>query len=201
MRLPADYFARLYAGSQDPWGFRTRWYEQRKRDLTLACLDRPRYRRGFEPGCSLGLLTTALASRCDELLATDIDRTAVAAARTHLAGAAHVRVEQGAMPDDWPDGTFDLVVVSEVGYYLDENELDHLARRTMGSLEPGGTLLLCHWRHPVDDCPTSGDAVHERFRAVAGLCSVLHHLEEDLRIDVLSRGPVPSPARREGLTP
>ena len=79
MNLPADYFARMYGGSDDPWGFRTRWYEERKRAVTLAALDRPRYRRGFEPGCSVGVLTAGLAERCDALLASDVDPTAVVA--------------------------------------------------------------------------------------------------------------------------
>ncbi|MFE7421819.1 hypothetical protein [Rhodococcus sp. NPDC057529] len=61
-----SYFDAMYAASPDPWGFGDRWYEQRKYALTLAALPRPRYRRAFEPGCSIGILTAALAHRCDE---------------------------------------------------------------------------------------------------------------------------------------
>ena len=97
MTLPPTYFADMYAGAEDPWGFRSRWYEQRKRDVTLAALTRPRYRRAFEPGCSIGVLTAALADRCDEVVAADVDERAVATgpgeprpARTR-AGRAAVR--------------------------------------------------------------------------------------------------------------
>ncbi len=198
--LGAEYFARMYAAAEDPWGFRTRWYEQRKRAVTLAALDRPRYARAFEPGCSVGVLSAALADRCDTLLAADVDVTAVAAARSALAERPHVTVERRAVPADWPSGSFDLVVVSELGYYLDAGALAELARRAAAALVPGGALVVCHWRHPVGDYPQSGDAVHERFRAEAGLVSAVRHEEEDFVLDLLTAGAVPSPARREGLT-
>jgi hypothetical protein len=199
--LPADYFARMYAEREDPWALRSRWYEQRKRAVTLAALDRPRYRRGFEPGCSVGVLTAGLAGRCDRLLATDVDPTAVAAARAAVAGQPHVEVEQRSVPDDWPTGSFDLVVVSEVGYYLDGPALDRLVDRVATSLEDGGAALLCHWRHPVTDYPQSGDAVHAAFRGRPGLVPAVRHEEADFVLDVLTAGPAPSPARREGLVP
>ncbi len=201
MSLPADYFARMYAGTDDPWGFRTRWYEERKRAVTLAALDRPRYRRGFEPGCSVGVLTAGLAERCDALLASDVDPTAVAAARATVEAHPHVVVEQRSVPDGWPDGTFDLVVVSEVGYYLDEGALSTLVDRVTTSLEPGGAVVVCHWRHRVDDYPLTGDAVHTAFREHAALTGAVRHEEEDFVLDLLTAGTTPSPARREGLVP
>jgi SAM-dependent methyltransferase len=197
--LPADYFARMYDGSDDPWGFRTRWYEQRKRDVTLAALTRPRYPRAFEPGCSIGVLTAGLAARCDDLLATDVEDRALGAARAALAGQDHVRVARLEVPADWPDGMFDLVVVSELGYYLDPGALNLLLDRATGSLSPQGTLLACHWRHRVADYPATGDEVHERLLARAELSSAVRHLEEDFRLDLLTLGPAPSPARGEGL--
>lgn len=105
------------------------------------------------------------------------------------------------MPAEWPEGSFDLVVVSELGYYLDAAGLDELVDRVVGSLETGGVLLLCHWRHPVADYPLSGDAVHERFRTEASLVPAVRHVEEDFLLDLLTAGEVESPARREGLTP
>jgi hypothetical protein len=201
MSLPADYFARMYAGNDDPWGFRTRWYEERKRAVTLAALDRPRYRRAFEPGCSVGVLTAGLAERCDALLASDVDPTAVAAARAAVEAHPHVVVEQRSVPGDWPDVTFDLVVVSEVGYYLDQRALRTLVDLVGASLEPGGAVLLCHWRHPVADYPLSGDAVHAAFREHAALAPAVRHEEEDFVLDLLTAGTAPSPARRDGLVP
>jgi SAM-dependent methyltransferase len=189
----------MYTGAEDPWRFRTRWYERRKRDATLAALPRPRYRRGFEPGCSIGVLTAGLAERCDELVATDLDDRALATARAALAKDDHVRVSRLTVPREWPDGIFDLVVVSELGYYLGPADQDLLLDRVVGSLAPLGTLLVCHWRHRVADYPSSGDAVHRRVLDRPELVRAVAHVEEDFRLDVLTLGPAPSPARREGL--
>ena len=38
MSVATPYFDQLFAGNDDPWAFRQRWYEQRKRALTLAVL-------------------------------------------------------------------------------------------------------------------------------------------------------------------
>ena len=199
MTLPATYFAAMYAGAEDPWGFRSRWYEQRKRDVTLTALTRPRYRRAFEPGCSIGVLTAALADRCDEVVAADVDECAVSTARSQLARHGHVRVERLSVPQEWPDGMFDLVVISEVAYYLAPTELEQLLDCAVGSLAPRGTLLACHWRHPVPDYPATGDDVHQRLLARPELSQAVSHVEEDFRVDLLTLGPAPSPDRREGL--
>ena len=45
-----DYFRGIYATGDDPWGYRTRWYEARKRRLAAACLPDRAYDSGFEPG-------------------------------------------------------------------------------------------------------------------------------------------------------
>ena len=150
------------------------------------------------------MLSAALAGRCERLLVADIDRSAVATCRAHLANSqqlGHVQVEQLRVPDEWPDGEFDLVVLSEVGYYLDSDALDRLLDRAVGSLEDGGTLLACHWRHPVTDYPLAGDTVQERVLARPELAALVAHDEPDFRLDVLTKGAAPTPAQAEGLVP
>lgn len=185
MTLPTGYFDGVYAGSPDPWGFTDRWYEQRKRALTLAALPEPRYARAFEPGCSIGVLTSELAPRCDALLATDVSADALRTARERLAAHPHVRLEQGALPD-WPDGTFDLVLLSELLYYLGDDDLPRVARRAVEAVAPGGTLLTVHWRHEVADYPQTGDAAQEAVHAAAAgvLVRTVQHVEADLALSV-----------------
>ena len=194
MSLPTDYFDQMYAGDADPWGFASRWYEQRKYALTLAALPAARYDRALEVGCSIGVLTAGLAARCDVLLAVDPSRTALAAARERVPPA--VQLVQAAVPGDWPAGTYDLVVLSEVGYYLDAADLARLLDLVERDLAPGGTVVACHWRHPVEDYPLTGDAVHE---ALARWPRISRVEEEDFLLDVLAPGGAASVARREGL--
>ncbi len=200
MSLASDYFERMYDDSADPWGFGSRWYERRKRNLALACLPAERYGRVFEPGCATGILTEELAGRCDALLATDVISQPLDATRRRLEGRPHVRVARMTAPHDWPTGqVFDLVVLSELGYYFDEDALALLGERTAGSLAPGGTVLACHWRHPVREYPSDGDAVHHALHGLLGMAPVVHHEEEDFLLDVWCRPPALSVARRTGL--
>ncbi|CAN7161255.1 nodulation S family protein [Caballeronia sp. LjRoot34] len=181
-----DYFAGLYQRSNDPWLLRDRWYERRKRALTLAALPDERYRRAYEPGCANGELTAELASRCEMLLAADLNPAAVELARQRVAHLQHVRVEQRAMPNEWPDGEFDLIVISEVAYYLNEAQLAELIAKLTVSLAEGGTLIACHWRRPIKGWPHSGDHVHRELRAKLTLPLLSCYRDDDMVLDVWS---------------
>jgi SAM-dependent methyltransferase len=199
--LPASYFEALYAEAADPWGFASRWYEQRKYALTMAALPRERYRRGFEAGCSIGVLTALLAQRCESLLGCDVAPAAVARASDRVAVFDNVEVIELAVPAAWPDGRFDLVVLSEVGYYLSPDDLALLVSRCVGCLEPGGSLVAVHWRHPVADYPLRGDDVHAAIGSNPELHRLVRHEEADLLLEVFETEPARSVAERSGLWP
>lgn len=189
---PRAYFDRVYASSDDPWGFRSRWYERRKQAVTVAALPAERYRRAFEPGCSVGALTLALAPRCDELLAADLHPRVAAAARSAVTAAGHgdhVSVEVLDVATGWPPGSFDLVVLSEIGYYFAGPDLAGLVDRAARSLDPGGTLLGCHWRHHEPDHLLDGASVHRAVDAHPFLGRAVHHEDADFLLDVWLRLP------------
>ena len=197
--LAQGYFDTFYEGRTDPWGFETRWYEERKRALTLAALPRRRFGTALEIGCSIGVLTAELADRVDDMLATDIAQAPLDAARERLAGRSEVRFERRALPQEWPDGSYDLIVVSEVGYYLSPDRLDDLVHRAADSLKDGGIVIACHWRHPVSDYPMRGDDVHEAFRRSAGLVRIGGYADDDFLLDVFGSPGTVSVAAAEGL--
>ena len=174
-RTPDAYFAQMYAGDPDPWGYETRWYERRKYALTAAALPRERYERAFEPGCSIGVLTEQLAPRCSSLVALEL--MPEVAARARARGIQHVAVEVGRIPEDWPAGTFDLVVFSEVLYYLDEAGLTDVLARLDGCLAPAGHVIAVHWRGETD-YPLSGDRVHELLDHHPGLHRLARYRED-----------------------
>ena len=187
MSVATPYFDQLFAGNDDPWAFRQRWYERRKRALTLAMLTRPRYASVFEPGCANGELSAELAPRSDRLLCCDTASAAVALARTRLLGFAHARVEQARLPAQWPTGTFDLIVLSEWCYYLDEADLKRVIEHALGSLSDDGQLLACHWRPPIEGCPQTADQVHAVLAQRLGMAQVVSHHEPDFLLDLWSR--------------
>lgn len=196
--LDQSHFDPLYAEGDDPWKFRTRWYEKRKRALLLAALPQPRYGRAVELGCANGELAADLAPRCADLLACDFHALALVHARKRLARFPHARIEQRCLPRDWPAGRFDLVVLSEMGYYLAEPEVCQLARAAAASLSAAGVVVACHWRHPGAGELLDGDRVHRLLRRHLGLPRLLGHLEEDFRLDLWCADGR-SVARREGL--
>lgn len=166
------------------------WYEQHKRDLTVAVLPGRRYRRAFEPGCGDGRLTELLASRCDEVVCWDADPGAAAAAAARLADAAHVSVAQARLPHEWPDGTADLILLSEVGAFLSPADLDVVMAHCARALDPGGVLVAVHHRGPTDLYPGGGDDVHARLFGLRGVVRTGGYTDLDLRIDVFERTPV-----------
>lgn len=203
MPMRRQYFDRMYADSVDPWGFTSRWYEQRKYALTLAALTRRRYRSAFEPGCSIGVLTAQLALRCDRLLAVDLVDAAVVHARRRVRElpkeAGEVVVEQWDAHGAWPPATFDLIVASEMLYYLDPPDARRFMDEAVGHLDTDGELLLVHWRERVPEYPLSGEEAHTIALATAGLRTQATYQDDDFVLLLMARTGVPSTAVREGL--
>ena len=189
MSVPAEYFQKLFADNDDPWAFRTRWYEKRKRDLLVASLPRQCYRRVFEPACANGELSAALAERCQQLHCQDLDAQAVALARQRLQPWAHARVDQGHLPGDWPGGEFDLIVLSEIGYYLAPVQWLEVLEHALACLSPDGALVACHWLHPIEGCPQTGRQVHELLATRLALYRCVRHEEADFLLEYWSLQP------------
>jgi len=187
MTLDPGYFREHYAASADPWGLADRWYEARKYALSVAMLPGQRYGTAFEPGCSIGVLTARLAGRCESLLACDAVPQAVASARARTTGLPGVRVERRVVPGEWPPGSFDLIVFSELLYYFGGADLDQVLHLGAGALRPAGHLLAVHWRHPAPDHPRSGDEVHQALAAHPGLTLLGRYRDVDFNAEVYTR--------------
>ena len=178
-------FDAVHNRDEDPWQYTSSWYEQRKRSITLAALPGSRYTAGLEIGCSIGTLSVELAPRCGSFVAVDASSTALARAARRLAHLPGAMTRHLTVPDEWPEGSFDLIVVSEVGYYLAPTELAGLFDRIEGALMPGGTLALCHWRHPVAGWELDGDSVHAAARRHLGWSGGGIYRERDFVLEVL----------------
>jgi hypothetical protein len=164
------HFERLYESDPDPWKFRSSAYEERKYAATMASLTRPRYTRGLELGCSIGVLTQRLAGVCDQLVAVDTSMCALTTAR-EACRHTNVTFKRTHLPEsDWGEG-FDLVVLSEILYYLDAPALGLLAERIGRSIVDGAECLAVHWTGETD-YPLSGDRAYELFRSALPGCSL-----------------------------
>lgn len=179
-----DHFEALHRANGDPWSVRTRWYERRKRSITCAVLPRERYGRGFEIGCSIGELSVLLAGRCETLIGVDSAPTAVSLATERTAGLPNVAIGRMRVPEEWPEGSFDLIVVSEVAYYLAADQWTVAIDRIVASLATGGHVVLCHWTGHADDFAQSGWDAHAAFANRTGLRVLVQHHDEEFLLEV-----------------
>jgi SAM-dependent methyltransferase len=184
--LSKEYFEQLYAQCDDPWNFATSDYEARKYAATLDALPRPCYHHALELGCSIGVFTAQLAPRCNRLLAVDVAQKALAQARERCQRFPHVCIEGMDFAEKFPVGSFDLIILSEVGYYLAQDDLLRTRAAIANALVPGGHLLLVHYIGTTN-YPLTADAVHEIFISWkdATWISLCDRRETHYRLDVL----------------
>lgn len=182
-----EHFERIYRFDRDPWKFTTSPYEQQKYEATLAALGARRFEKGLEIGCSIGVLTERLASHCEILLGVDLAPSAVAAAAARCAAYSGVRIKQMRVPQEWPDGQFDLIVFSEVLYFLSDGDLIKACAQTRRSILPGGQVLLVNYTGATDD-PHSGDSAASSFTTLTAsrLRPILQRREPHYRLDLFS---------------
>jgi SAM-dependent methyltransferase len=201
-RLPDAFFDTMYAESADPWELAERWYDRRKYAITMAMLPAARYRHAFEPGCSVGVLTQHLTARCDRVTATDVVAAAIDAADARLRNSGlrgTVTLAVSSIDSPWPQDDFDLVVLSEVGYYLTAPALRAVLDRECPRLAPGATVIAAHWRHHVAEYPLSGDEANDIVAATPDLFRLASYRDEDMAIDVFDTASPASVATRSGV--
>jgi cyclopropane fatty-acyl-phospholipid synthase-like methyltransferase len=186
-RDPA-HFQRLYDADPDPWRFRTSEYEQEKYRKTVQILGMRRFHSAFEVGCSIGVMTRLLAPRCSNLLAVDIVEQPLRTAQAACADQPWVRFRRMQVPNEWPDEVLDLIVLSEVLYFLSPADIAAVADRTSSCLKSQGVVLLVNWRGKSDD-PCTGEEAATIFirRARCWLAERLHQQNDGYRVDLLCR--------------
>jgi SAM-dependent methyltransferase len=185
--LSARYFDDMYDVHRDPWNFETSPYEAGKYERTLAALPRDRYTSALEVGCSIGVLTARLAPRCERLLSLDLSERALERARARCADLPQVQFERRQLPGEFPPGRFDLMVLSEMLYYLSPADLQLMLIWCVEALLPGGQLIAVHWTPAVHDYPQTGDQVHAALLDVPGLKHVHGERHEQYRLDLFER--------------
>ncbi|KQQ81119.1 methyltransferase domain-containing protein [Aureimonas sp. Leaf324] len=149
--IDLDGFEAKFRALGDPWDYRTSRFEAVKRAVLIRACGAAKLGRGLEVACAIGETSRALATRCLTLVATDGAPTALATARELTPGHARIDYRHAVLPAGVPAGPFDLVVVSEIAYYLSPGDLDRLAARLADALAPGGRIVVLHHVVAFDD--------------------------------------------------
>ena len=179
--IAEPFDAMMASGEEDPWHLDDFAYERRRLELVLACLGLERYQRVLEIGCATGQLSEQLTGRADTVVAIDASERALEVARSR-SGA--VRWICGAAPADLPDETFDAIILSEIGYFLDGPDLIATLRSVRRHLIGRGEIVLAHWRGPTTGIPLDGAAVHAQAAALLDLPLRARYEDVDLIVEV-----------------
>jgi predicted O-methyltransferase YrrM len=182
----ADFEAR-YQADPDPWDYRVSDYERAKYAQTLAACGPGPFRSALELGSSIGVFSAMLAPRCERLVTIDAAPTAVAAARERFAAFPNVETLLGPIPEAIPERTFELIVASEILYYLAPPTLDATLSTLVARMAPGALLVAVHWRPPGPERPFDADTVHALLRAQPQLATIRAGGTDDYVLDVLGR--------------
>ena len=182
----ADFEAR-YRADPDPWGYTSSAYEREKYAATLAACGAGPFARALELGASIGVFSELLAPRCRRLVTVDAAPTAVATARERLSGQPHVEIILGEIPAAIPAGRYDLVVASEILYYLSPDRLDATLATLEQRLAPGARLVAVHWRPEGAERPFDAESAHARLREQPWLASEHRGGTDDYLLEVMRR--------------
>ena len=112
---------------------------------------------------------------------------AVRQARERVADSPGVRVERSALPDAVPEEPVDLAVFSEVLYYLDDAAVEATLDRTLTAVEPGGDVVVVHWRGWPAEAPRDAAATHRMLLDRPELTPLVVHTDAEFLLHVLRR--------------
>lgn len=196
----SDYFSEMYSTDADPYQVESRWYEQRKIGLLMSALPSRHYQSAYEPGCGTGFLSIELAKRCTFLHISDASHEAMTTARTNVQRITNISCAVESLPTDWPGhlGKFDLIIFSELLYFLDEDQLMDVISLSRLHLMPNGHIAVCNWKPDFAFRKLETDLISSVFKNQVSLYRIVHHEEADFILDVYSANPK-SVASLEGI--
>ena len=180
-QMAAPFDTMLDDDVTDPWRLDESEYEKRRLALTLACLGRPHYQHVLEIGCATGQLAAQLRGRADNVIGMDVSEKALGVARGRTDAVEWLL---GAAPADIPDLEFDLIVLSEVAYFLDGPELLATLRTVRRRLRTHGEILIATWSAPTENIPLDGPTAQDQAAALFDLPLRARYHDADLTIQV-----------------
>ncbi|MDO4917691.1 MAG: PIG-L family deacetylase [Rothia sp. (in: high G+C Gram-positive bacteria)] len=180
----AKIFDAVHRRKSDPWDLFTSPYEIDKRQNFIDALSSAQPHRTLEIGCSSGALSLALSNISAQVVAVDSSAQALQVARQNTASATTIDFQQLIIPQQWPEGTFDLFVLSETGFYFSHEQLSRVFDLMEHSSAPDFRVALCHWRGEINDWPLDAQQVHAQAALRWG--SFLEYTQEttDYVIDI-----------------
>ncbi len=158
--------------AEDPWRLDTNPYEhERHRHMLRLSVAEGQVTNALEVGCAAGAFTEKLVPHCQRLTIIDVVPQAIARARERLKEPPNTVWIVSDVKDFSTRDKFDLIVVAEVLYYLDNlADVRTTIRNLAGMLAPAGQLVF----------GSSHDDSCRKWGHIAGAETVLAMLREEL---------------------
>jgi 2-polyprenyl-3-methyl-5-hydroxy-6-metoxy-1,4-benzoquinol methylase len=135
----------IYRLARDPFTLAASSYEQKKQEDILKMVGSRRYQNALDIGCGCGISTSLLAPYCDRVQGVDFSEVAISLARKNTAQLSHLAftVADIRKLNLWEK--YDLVLCSEVLYYLKPLDLAFFVKNLEAWLKPGGWVIVVGW--------------------------------------------------------
>ena len=158
--------------AEDPWRLDGNVFEQeRHRQMLRLSLSQRPITNALEVGCAAGAFTEKLAPHCKRLTVIDVVPQAIARTRQRIKESSHINWIVADVQQFSTQQLFDLIVVAEVLYYLEDLAAMRTAVHNLVSmLAPNGHLVF----------GSALDANCRRWGHVAGAETIIAMLNETL---------------------
>jgi SAM-dependent methyltransferase len=162
--IDIEGFEQKFRQNIDPWNYTHSRFEHFKRTMLLRACGHRKHGRVLELGCAIGETTRYLAPLSMHLLAVDASPTALKEAKRRLSGEPRVIIRRATLPGEFPHGPYDLIVVSEIAYYLHGYQLVELGKRIRSALAFRGRAVVLNHRRPFEDAAQLPALAHRDLR-------------------------------------
>lgn len=154
-----------YKRYTNPFSLKGKKYEKQKLSDTLRLISAPHIEIAIDYGCGIGDASIALSGRANRILSIDGSAVALERLGARIMGRRlkNIELRHATIDDPWPIATAeraDLILASEVLYYLSASELRAIGPLFRSSLRDEGRMLTCHYRKPFHDRILENEEVH-----------------------------------------
>ncbi len=178
-------FEQKFLANIDPWNYTKSPFERYKRDVLLRACGCRTYGRGLELACAIGVTSRCLARRCLRLLAVNSSLTALAEAKRRTRHSERITFRHAVLPNESPRGPFDLIVASEIAYYIRQRALYQLLCNLEMALAPSGRIVFLNHIRQFDDAAQLPAVAHGTSQEAQKTMHIVFH-ERHSRFDAVA---------------
>lgn len=117
-------------------------YEQHKLNRLIGVIRQRRYKTVLDVGCGIGILAEKISPFCQQIIGIDFSPKAISLAEKRCKNLENVSfLERDIRTFDF-QGDYDLVIFSEVLYYLEDRFIERIVHRLKKNLPDSARIII-----------------------------------------------------------